>query len=75
MGQINMLTDPELEAALDALMVDGRTREEAVRDAVLRAHRAMMIVEQARADAERLASDPDDAAEMLAIQRFMGVAE
>ncbi|MEU7748340.1 hypothetical protein [Nonomuraea sp. NPDC049158] len=32
-----------------------------------------MLLEQAAADAARLRDDPDDQAEMLAIQRFMGV--
>ena len=35
----------------------------------------VISIEQARADAERLADDPDDQAEILAIQRYMGTAE
>ncbi|MEV4890267.1 hypothetical protein AB0K48_12835 [Nonomuraea sp. NPDC055795] len=42
--------------------------------AILRIFRENLI-EQANEDAERLRNDPDDQVEMLAIQRFMGVAE
>lgn len=45
-----------------------------MRYAVLRTYRET-VVEQAAKDAERLKYDPDDQAEMLAIQRFMGVSE
>ncbi|MER5443630.1 hypothetical protein [Streptomyces sp. NPDC002790] len=33
------------------------------------------LIEQAKAEAERLAGDPADQAELLALQRFMGVVE
>lgn len=33
------------------------------------------LVEQARVDAERLVTDPDDQAELMTIQRYMGAAE
>lgn len=71
---MNVRTDEAMETALRALTGENRTRSEAVRYAVLRTYRETLI-EQAQQDAERLASDPDDQAEMLAIQRFMGVAE
>jgi Arc/MetJ-type ribon-helix-helix transcriptional regulator len=63
-----------METAIRALGGEGRTRSEVVRYALLRTYRETLI-EQARQDAERLSRDPDDQAEMLAIQRFMGVAE
>lgn len=63
-----------METALHALVGEHGTRSEAVRYALLRTYRET-LVEQAQRDAERLAADPDDQAEMLAIQRFMGVAE
>ena len=44
-----------------------------MRYALLHTYKEKLIA-QARADAERLSDDPDDRAEMLAIQRFMGVA-
>jgi hypothetical protein len=34
-----------------------------------------LLIERAVEDAERLAGDPEDRAETLALQRFMGVAE
>ena len=74
MGTLNVRTDEAMETALRALTEGHRTRSEAVRYAVLRTYKEMLL-EQAKVDAERLAADPDDQAEMLAIQRFMGVAE
>ncbi len=61
-----------METALRALTGEHRTRSEAVRYALLRTYKELLL-EQAAADAERLDNDPDDRAEMLAIQRFMGV--
>lgn len=74
MGTLNVRTDEAMEKALLALAGQHRSRSEAVRYAVLRTYKETLI-EQAAADAERLAEDADDQAEMLAIQRFMGVAE
>jgi Arc/MetJ-type ribon-helix-helix transcriptional regulator len=73
MGTLNVRTDEAMETALRALTGEHRSRSDAVRYAVLRTYREVML-EQAKADAERLSRDPDDQAEMLAIQRFMGVA-
>ncbi|BAD55615.1 hypothetical protein [Nocardia farcinica] len=74
MGTLNVRTDQAMETALAKLTEGtGRTRSDAVRYAVLRTYKELLL-EQATADAERLAADPDDQAEMLAIQRFMGVA-
>jgi Arc/MetJ-type ribon-helix-helix transcriptional regulator len=73
MGTLNVRTDDAMETALAALTQD-RSRSEAVRYALLRAYKETLL-DQARADAERLADDPDDRTEMLAIQRFMGVVE
>lgn len=73
-GTLNVRTDEAMESALRALAGEHRTRSEAVRYALLRTYRETLI-EQAQQDAERLAADTDDQAEMLAIQRFMGVAE
>ncbi|WP_236796588.1 hypothetical protein [Amycolatopsis sp. GM8] len=71
---LNVRTDEALEHALEALTERHGSRSEAVRYAILRTYRETLI-EQARQDAERLNADPGDQAEMLAIQRFMGVAE
>ncbi|MBB6345438.1 Arc/MetJ-type ribon-helix-helix transcriptional regulator [Nonomuraea muscovyensis] len=74
MGTLNVRTDEAMETALRALAGETRSRSEAVRHALLRTYEAMLI-EQAAADAERLRNDSDDQAEMLAIQRYVGVAE
>lgn len=74
MATLNVRTDEAMETALKALTGEHRTRSEAVRYALLRTYRELLL-EQAEADAERLKQDPDDQAEMLAIQRFMGVGE
>ncbi|GAB3224680.1 hypothetical protein GCM10027447_13530 [Glycomyces halotolerans] len=75
MSTLNVRTDGAMEEAIRALTESsGRSRTEAVRYALLRTYREELI-KQARADAERLAEDPDDRAEMLAIQRYMGVGE
>ena len=62
-----------METALRELASRFGSRSDAVRYAVLHAYKET-LVERARGDAERLAADPDDLAEMLSIQRFMGVA-
>lgn len=74
MGTLTVRTDEAMETALQALVGTHRSRSDAVRYALLHTYREMLL-EQARADADRLAADPDDQAEMLAIQRFMGVTE
>lgn len=74
MTTLNVRTDEAMETALRTLAGKHRTRSEAVRYALLRTYRET-LVEQAQQDADRLAADPDDQAEMLAIQRYMGVAE
>lgn len=74
MSTLNVRTDDAMETALRELAAKHGSRTDAVRYAVLRTYRET-LVEQARADAERLDADPDDQAEILAIQRYMGVAE
>ncbi|MFF4870137.1 MULTISPECIES: hypothetical protein [unclassified Streptomyces] len=73
MGTLNVRTDESMEAAIRALAEEFGSRSEAVRYALLRTYKERLI-EQAKSDAARVAADPDDQAEMLAIQRFMGVA-
>ncbi|THV21790.1 hypothetical protein E9998_24280 [Glycomyces paridis] len=63
-----------MDRALAALTANGRTKTEAVRYALLHAYRDE-VIRQAREDSERLAADPDDRAEMLAIQRFLGLLD
>lgn len=74
MGTLNVRTDDAMETAIRALAAEYGSRSEAVRYALLRTYKEKLI-EQAQADSDRLANAPDDQAEMLAIQRFMGVAE
>lgn len=71
---LNVRTDEAMDQAIAALTSSGRTKTEAVRYALLRTYREELI-DQAKADAERLETDADDRAEMLAIQRYMGIAE
>lgn len=74
MATLTVRTDDAMEAALKALSEQKGSRTEAVRYALLRTYKEELL-EQAEADASRLEKDADDRAEMLAIQRFMGVAE
>lgn len=74
MSTLNVRTDDAMETALRELAAKHGSRTDAVRYAVLRTYRET-LVEQARADAERLDADAGDQAEILAIQRYMGVAE
>lgn len=74
MSVLNVRTDDAMEQALQALAAQKGSRTNAVRYALLRTYRET-LVEQAKADADRLSNDQDDQAEMLAIQRFIGVAE
>jgi Arc/MetJ-type ribon-helix-helix transcriptional regulator len=59
MPTLTIRTDPEVEAALDALTRGGRSRSEAARAAILDAERAQRRA-ALRAEAEALRDDPDD---------------
>lgn len=74
MSSLNVRTDAAMEAALRQLTEKHGSRTDAVRYALLRTYRETLI-EQARSDAERLASDAEDQAECLSIQRYMGAIE
>jgi hypothetical protein len=71
MGMLTIEIDARTEKVLDELTSDGRSATEAIREAIHVAGR-LRWMEQARADAERLARDPDDLAEVRAIQRELG---
>lgn len=60
MSSLTIRTDRAVEAALDALTSDGRSRSKAARQAILDAARAQRRAEL-RAEAEALRNDPDDA--------------
>jgi Arc/MetJ-type ribon-helix-helix transcriptional regulator len=70
METITFRPDAEAERALNELTADGTSRSAAIRDALLTAYRQRRIKRQ-RAEAERLSNDPDDRAEMRAIQEEM----
>jgi predicted transcriptional regulator len=60
--------DPQMEAALADLTVAGDSPETVIRRAVLAAWR-LRRNERIREQAEAIAADPDDRAEIMAIQR------
>jgi len=67
MATITFRTDSVVEEALRELMADGIDRSTAIREAILTARKARWQA-QVRAEAERLARDPIDLAEVRAIQ-------
>ncbi len=76
MSSLTIRTDPEVERALEGLTLDGRSRSEAARTAILEADRARRRA-RLRAEAESLRDDPDDviasrelAAEMDALRAW-----
>ncbi|GAA1633742.1 hypothetical protein GCM10009733_033410 [Nonomuraea maheshkhaliensis] len=73
MGTLKVRTDEAVETALRALAEGDGKPLGGRRHAILHTYRDMLL-DQAAADADRLRDDPDDRAEMAAIQRFMGVA-
>ena len=60
-------TREEAQRALELLMRNGKSQSAAIRDALMDASK-LRLYEQAAKDAERLANDPDDRAEIAAIQ-------
>ncbi|MQA85808.1 MAG: hypothetical protein GEV03_14605 [Streptosporangiales bacterium] len=70
MTTITVRADSEVEQALAELTADGRSQSAAVREAILFAHRAHRA-ERLRAEAEAIAADPEDRAEMRAVQADM----
>jgi hypothetical protein len=61
------------KALVDFAAVRHTTRSETVRDALLQTYEQLLL-RRAHDDAQRLANAPDDKAEMLAIELFMGAA-
>lgn len=70
MGAISLRLDREAEEALAFLMRDGKSRSEAIRDALVTAAR-QQLVEQAAADAARVAADPEDVREVATVRALM----
>ncbi|MGW0590354.1 hypothetical protein [Streptosporangium sp. NPDC002607] len=71
MGMLTVEIDSDTEKILSELTSEGRSTTDVIREAIRIAGRLRWL-EQARADAERLANDPDDLAEIRAIQREFG---
>ncbi len=70
MTTITVRADSEVERALAELTSDGKSQSAAIREAIIaayRVHRAARL----RAEAEALANDPDDRAEIRAVQADM----
>ncbi len=64
---ITVRVDEEISRALDELASEGQSRSVVIREAILaaaREHRRARL----RAEAERLAADPEDVAEARAVQ-------
>lgn len=70
MSTITLRADHEVEQALAALTEDGRSQSAAIRDAILAAYRAQRAA-RLRAEAEAIAGDPDDRAEVRRVQAEM----
>ena len=66
MATITFRTDPEVDAALSALVGDGRDRSRAIREAIIEAARRARAA-RLRAEADALAADPADRAEARAV--------
>jgi Arc/MetJ-type ribon-helix-helix transcriptional regulator len=66
MATITFRTDPEVDAALSALVGDGRDRSRAIREAIIEAARRERAA-RLRAEADALAADPADRAEARAV--------
>jgi hypothetical protein len=70
MGAITFRSDEASDAALKELTAEGVDRSEAIRRALIEAA-ARRRADRLRAQAEMLANDPDDLAEMRRIQADM----
>jgi Arc/MetJ-type ribon-helix-helix transcriptional regulator len=67
---ISLRLDQEAARALELLMRDGKSRSEAIREAVVDTARRRLY-ELAAADAARVAADENDRREVAAIQALM----
>ncbi len=67
---ISVRLDDESQRALRRLMERGQSQSEAIRRALIDTASSAWL-EQARMDAERLADDPSDRAEIAAVRAFM----
>jgi Arc/MetJ-type ribon-helix-helix transcriptional regulator len=68
---ISVKLDDESQRALRRLMNRGASQSKAIRRALIDSARLAWL-EQARVDAERIANDPNDRAEIAAVRAFIG---
>lgn len=71
---ISVRLDEEAQRALATLMQNGKSQSAAIRDALIDAAR-LRLYEQARKDAERIANDPQEQAELAAIRAFFNAVD
>jgi Arc/MetJ-type ribon-helix-helix transcriptional regulator len=71
-GAISLRLDAEAEWALELLMRQGKSRSEAIREAVVDAARRR-VYELAAADAARIAADEEDRREVAEVQALWEV--
>jgi Arc/MetJ-type ribon-helix-helix transcriptional regulator len=69
-GAISLRLDEEAERALELLMRSGRSRSEAIREAVVETAQRR-VYELAAADAARIAADEGDRREVAEVQALM----
>lgn len=70
MSMITIRADEQTEKALDELTEDGVDRSAAIRAAIQQAAR-LRRARKLKAEAQALAADPDDRAEIAAVQQDM----
>ncbi|MFC7381227.1 hypothetical protein [Sphaerisporangium rhizosphaerae] len=71
MAVLTVQIDAKTEKALAELTADGRSATDVVREALLIANR-LRRMEVARLEAQELAADPEDLAEIRAVRRDLG---
>jgi len=64
---ISVRLDEEAQRALERLMQNGKSQSAAIRDALIDAAR-LRLIEQAAADAKRIANDPEEQRELAEIR-------
>jgi Arc/MetJ-type ribon-helix-helix transcriptional regulator len=67
---ISVRLDAEAQRALQRLIGRGASQSQAIRQALIDAAKAS-VLEEVRADAERVGNDPDDRALMAEIREYM----
>ena len=68
---VSVRLDDEALRALAQLEASGRTRSDAIRDAIVEAAARRRRADTLRAEVEAIAADPDDRREMAAVANLM----